>query len=43
MSTIVVGEEALIFAVLSEAFANAAEMGEVVMTITVSDACPIAD
>ena len=43
MSTIVAGEDALIFAALSEAFAKAAESGEVVMTITVSNACPIAD
>ena len=43
MSTVVVGEDALIFAALSEAFANAAEAGEVVMTITVSNACPIPD
>lgn len=43
MSTIVVGEDTIIFAALGEAFANAAEAGEVVMTITVSNACPIPD
>ncbi len=43
MSTIVVGEDAVIFAALGEAFANAADVGEVVMTITVSNACPIPD
>jgi len=42
MSTRAVGESDLIFAALAEAFAKAADMGEVVMTITVSNACPIA-
>ncbi len=42
MSTIVVGEDALIFAALGEAFAKAGAAGEVVMTVTVSNACPIA-
>ena len=41
MSTIVVGEDATIFAALGEAFAKAASSGEVVMTVTVSNACPI--
>ncbi len=43
MSTIVVGEAAAIFAALGEAFARAAELGEVVMTVTLSNACPIPD
>ena len=43
MSTIVVGEDAAIFAALAEAFAKAAEAGQVVMTFTVSNACPVAD
>jgi hypothetical protein len=38
MSTIVAGEGAAIFAALREAFAKAAELGEVVMTVTVSNA-----
>jgi hypothetical protein len=42
MSTIVVGDEAVIFAALGEAFAKAAELGAVVMTVTVSNACPVA-
>ncbi|MGC2200704.1 MAG: YkoF family thiamine/hydroxymethylpyrimidine-binding protein [Stellaceae bacterium] len=42
MSTYVVGEDDLIFAALTEAFAKAASRGEVVMTITLSNACPIA-
>ena len=43
MSTIVVGEDSVLFAALAEAFASAGETGEVVMTITVSNACPIPD
>lgn len=43
MSTIVVGEEVVIFAALADAFARAGETGEVVMTVTVSNACPIPD
>jgi len=41
MSTVVVGEDREIFAALREAFATAAEAGPVVMTVTVSNACPI--
>ena len=41
MSTIVVGEGAVIFAALGDAFAKAADLGDVVMTLTVSNACPI--
>ena len=43
MSTVVVGEDAVIFAALGEAFAKAAQLGHVVMTATVSNACPIPD
>jgi uncharacterized protein YqgV (UPF0045/DUF77 family) len=43
MSTIVVGEDRAIFIALGEAFAKAAESGEVVMTVTISNACPIPD
>jgi uncharacterized protein YqgV (UPF0045/DUF77 family) len=43
MSTLVVGEDAAIFAALQQAFAKAAELGHVVMTVTVSNACPIPD
>jgi uncharacterized protein YqgV (UPF0045/DUF77 family) len=42
MSAHVVGEGDLIFAALAEAFAKAANVSEVVMTITVSNTCPIA-
>ena len=43
MSTYVVGEVDAIFAALREAFAEAASTGHVVMTITVSNACPVPD
>jgi uncharacterized protein YqgV (UPF0045/DUF77 family) len=43
MSTVVVGEDTTIFAALSEAFAKAADTGQVVMTVTVSNACPVSD
>ena len=42
MSTIVVGKDALIFAALGEAFAKAASLGEFVMTVTISNARPVA-
>lgn len=41
MSTIVTGEDQLIFAALGDAFSKAAEVGQVVMTVTVSNACPV--
>jgi uncharacterized protein YqgV (UPF0045/DUF77 family) len=41
MSTVVTGEDAEIFAALSDAFARAAALGQVVMSITVSNACPV--
>lgn len=41
MSTIVTGESGDVFAALAEAFAKAASSGQVVMTITISNACPI--
>jgi uncharacterized protein YqgV (UPF0045/DUF77 family) len=41
MSTTIVGEAVAIFAALSEAFDKAAGSGELVMTVTVSNACPI--
>ena len=43
MSTYVVGDEAVIFAALQEAFARASRNGHVVMTVTLSNACPIPD
>lgn len=40
MSTLVTGEVATIFAALQEAFARTAAAGHVVMTVTLSNACP---
>jgi uncharacterized protein YqgV (UPF0045/DUF77 family) len=40
MSTLVWGEEQAIFKALQEAFHQAAECGDTVMTITISNACP---
>ncbi len=40
MSTLVWGEEQEVFAALQEAFHRAAEHGDVVMTVTLSNACP---
>jgi uncharacterized protein YqgV (UPF0045/DUF77 family) len=42
MSTMVTGQAAIIFAALADAFDKAAQTGEVVMTFTVSNACPMA-
>lgn len=41
MSTTVTGENGIMFAALADAFAKAASNGQVVMTITISNACPI--
>jgi uncharacterized protein YqgV (UPF0045/DUF77 family) len=41
MSTVVTGEGEVVFAALQEAFVQAAATGHVVMTITVSNACPV--
>jgi len=43
MSTCVVGEADAIFAALHAAFVQAAATGHVVMTVTVSNACPLPD
>jgi uncharacterized protein YqgV (UPF0045/DUF77 family) len=43
MSTTAVGEDRAIFAALADAFAKAAETGQVVMSVTVSNACPVAN
>ena len=40
MSTLIWGEEQAIFEVLQETFHRAAEHGDVVMTVTLSNACP---
>ncbi len=41
MSTLVWGEEQTIFATLQEAFHRAAGHGDVVMTVTFSNTCPL--
>ena len=40
MSTLVWGEEKAVFAALEEAFHQAAERGDTVMAVTLSNACP---
>jgi uncharacterized protein YqgV (UPF0045/DUF77 family) len=40
MSTVVVGADDDVFAALAAVFRSAAERGEVVMVVTVSNACP---
>ena len=41
MSTQVVGETEVVFAALRDAFMRVAANGQVVMTVTVSNACPV--
>jgi uncharacterized protein YqgV (UPF0045/DUF77 family) len=41
MSTVVTGEVAAVFAALQEAFVRAAAAGDVVLTVTLSNACPV--
>jgi uncharacterized protein YqgV (UPF0045/DUF77 family) len=43
MSTMVLGDGDAIFAALARAFTEASALGHVVMTITVSNACPVPD
>lgn len=43
MSTYVVGDDAAIFAALQDGFERASAMGHVVMTVTLSNACPLPD
>jgi uncharacterized protein YqgV (UPF0045/DUF77 family) len=43
MSTQVTGDTRTLFAALEDAFTRAAASGHVVMTITVSNACPVPD
>ena len=40
MSTLMWGEDEKIFAALHEAFLRVADIGEAVMTVTISNACP---
>lgn len=41
MGTTVLGDAADVFAALRDGFVRAAETGHVVMTVTVSNACPV--
>ncbi|MBI2016840.1 MAG: thiamine-binding protein [Candidatus Rokubacteria bacterium] len=41
MSTTVTGEAATVFRALEQAFAQAGTLGHVVMTVTISNACPV--
>jgi uncharacterized protein YqgV (UPF0045/DUF77 family) len=41
MSTLVVGEADVVFGALRDGFARAAGQGRLVMTVTVSNACPV--
>lgn len=41
MSTLVWGEDRNVFAALQAAFCGAADHGDVVMTVTLSNACPL--
>jgi hypothetical protein len=41
MSTVVVGEADAVFTALRDGFTRAAEQGHLVMTVTLSNACPV--
>jgi uncharacterized protein YqgV (UPF0045/DUF77 family) len=41
MSTVATGDSAELFAALRDGFERAAESGEVVLTVTVSNTCPV--
>ena len=41
MSTIVTGKAAAVFAALQEGFTRAVATGQVVMTVSISNACPL--
>ncbi|MGD9885731.1 MAG: YkoF family thiamine/hydroxymethylpyrimidine-binding protein [Reyranella sp.] len=41
MSTVVTGDAGIVFAALADAFDKAAQAGQVVMALTVSNACPV--
>ncbi len=41
MSTLITGNDATVFAALQEAFRRVAEQGQVVMVVTLSNACPV--
>ena len=41
MSSLVLGADEALFAAIKEAFKKTAEQGDVVMTVTLSNACPV--
>jgi hypothetical protein len=41
MSTLVTGDLDAVFAGVKDAFAQAAEQGDIVMVVTLSNACPV--
>ena len=41
MSTLITGDDAAVFDALQEAFRRVAEQGQVVMVVTLSNACPV--
>ena len=41
LSTLLVGDDSTIFAALQQAFRHASEQGQVVMVVTLSNACPV--
>lgn len=43
MSTLIIGEEAVIFGALQRIFGATAAQGEVVMVVTCSNACPLSE
>lgn len=43
MSTLVTGDVDAVFAGLKESFAQAAEQGDIVMVVTLSNACPVTE
>jgi uncharacterized protein YqgV (UPF0045/DUF77 family) len=43
MSTLVTGDDEAVFAGLKEIFTKAAQHGDVVMVVTLSNACPVAE
>lgn len=43
MSTLIAGDDAVVFAALQEAFRRVAEQGQVVMVVILSNACPVSE
>lgn len=43
MSTLVTGDDEAVFTSLKDVFAHAAQQGDVVMVVTLSNACPMTD